>query len=171
MTHQPTPAAQRRPVLALCLASLALAACAPMPASQSAGEAADAPAAAASAAVVAKRQISFVDLDSFDKAMEQALASGAEVEVSFAAPMSPNAIAPRLGRWLNTVQEYGAEVSIKNESRTRSLSLLTSLADVIYGAWKEMRHRGLVKDVKAEIEIAQNEIKRVSFKRKGAAAA
>lgn len=156
--------------------SLWLAACAPLPAQNEAasGEALAAPAApaaAASAAVApAARQIGFVDLDSFDKAMEQALASGADVEVTFAAPMSPNAIAPRLGRWLNTVQEQGGEVAVKNESRTRSLSLITGLMDAVYAAWKEMRYRALVKDVKAEIEVGQSEIKRVSFRRKSAVA-
>lgn len=115
-----------------------------------------------------KRQVTFVDLDSFDKSMEQALASGAEeVEVVFLAPVSPNAIPPRLGRWLNTLQEQGGNVNVQNENRTRSLSLLATLADAVYSAWKDMRQKNLVKNVDADMQVTSSEIKKLSFKRRG----
>ena len=111
--------------------------------------------------------ITFVDLDGFDRSLEQALGSGAaEVAVVFVAPMSPNAIAPRLGRWLNTVQEAGGEVVFTNDPNTRSFSLISGLLEAVHSAWREMRIRSLVKDIKVEVLVSSNEIKRVVFRRK-----
>ena len=118
---------------------------------------------ASAAAGAGPIELTFVDLDSFDTQMEKALATGAPVEVGFMAPMSPNAIAPRLGRWINTVKDSGGEVVVKNDTKTRSLSLITGLLDAVYAAWRDMRYRSLVKDVKVEIHVAQNEIQHVSF--------
>ncbi len=111
--------------------------------------------------------VTFIDLDSFDRDMERALSSGAsEVQIRFSAPMSPNAIAPRLGRWLNTVQETGGEVQVRNEGRTRSLGLLAALAQVAYEAWRDARTKGLVKGMSVEIGVGANEIQTLVFKRK-----
>jgi hypothetical protein len=114
-----------------------------------------------------KQVVTFIDLDSFDRDMERALSSGAnEVQVRFSAPMSPNAISPRLGRWLNTVQETGGEVEVRNENRTRSLGLLAALAEAAYAAWRDSRTKALVKGMKVEIGVGANEIQTLVFKRK-----
>lgn len=132
----------------------------------SAPDAPQAPTETLAEAAQSKRQIAFLDLDSFDRAMEQALRAGQDVEVLVSAPMSPNAIAPRLGKWLNTVQEYGGTVEVTGQPQTRSLALAASLAGLAYEAWKGMRYRRLVKGVDAQIELSQDQIRRVSFKRK-----
>jgi len=125
---------------------------------------------AASAAQTARVEVPFVDLDSFDRAMEKALASGAPVEVTFVAPMSPNTIAPRLGHWLNTVQENGGDVVVKNDTKMRRLSLIAALVDAIYTGWRDLRYRNLARNMKAEVEVSQNEIRRISFLRKSVTA-
>lgn len=114
-----------------------------------------------------KVEITFVDLDSFDKSVEKALASGApEVEVKLLAGMSPNQIAPRLGRWINTVQDNGGDVQVTGAPRTRSLGLLASLGELIYKAWNDARLQGLVKGVDAEMAMNGDKIRAVTFRRR-----
>lgn len=114
-----------------------------------------------------KVEITFVDLDSFDKSVEKALASGApEVEVKLLAGMSPNQIAPRLGRWINTVQDNGGDVQVTGAPRTRSLGLLASLGELIYKAWNDARLQGLVKGVDAEMAMNGDKIQAVTFRRR-----
>lgn len=114
-----------------------------------------------------KAQLTFVDLDSFDKQVEQALASGAtEIEIQLLSGMSPNQIAPRLGRWLNTVQDNGGEIQVTGGPRTRSLGLLASLGEFVYKAWSEQRLQSLVKGVNAEMSMSGDKIEKVTFRRK-----
>ncbi|MFN7696115.1 MAG: hypothetical protein ACK5O3_18920 [Burkholderiales bacterium] len=111
--------------------------------------------------------VTFIDLDSFDRDLERAFATGAsEVQIRFSAPMSPNAIAPRLGRWLNTVQEAGGEVQVRNENRTRSLGLLAALAEAAFAAWRDARAKSLVKGMNVEIGVGASEIQSLVFRRK-----
>jgi hypothetical protein len=114
-----------------------------------------------------KVRVTFVDLDSFDKQVERALASGAEeIEIQLLAGMSPNQISPRLGRWINTVQDNGGEVSVTGGPRTRSFGLLASLGEAIYAAWKDLRLRSLVRGVDAEMALAEDKIQRVTLRRR-----
>lgn len=153
-----------RPLAVLLLIGL-LSACATAPSKPS--EPAEAAAPPAVTQTAPKQLITFVDLDSFDRAMERALSSGAsEIEVNFSAPMSPNAIAPRLGKWLNTVQEHGGQINVQNENRTRSLSLLATLADAVYTAWRDLKYKSLVKNIDVDMSVGSNEIKTLTFKRK-----
>jgi hypothetical protein len=113
-----------------------------------------------------KVELTFVDLDSFDKSVEKALASGApEVEIRLLAGMSPNQIAPRLGRWINTVQDNGGEVQVTGAPRTRSFGLLASLGEYIYKAWNDSRLKGLVKGVNAEMAMSGDKIQTVILRR------
>lgn len=164
----PTPAHSSRSVILLAATLLALAGCAAPP---SAGESVPMAEAAGTGAAVppatGKVRINFIDIDSFDKSLEAALAGGAtEIEIALVAPMSPNAISPRLGRWINTVQEGGGEVKVDSDARTRSASLLISLLDAAVGAWRDLRTKALVKDVDAEMVVRANLLESVKLTRR-----
>lgn len=117
---------------------------------------------------IAKMDLTFVDLDIFDREMVSALSSGtAEIEVAIVTGMSLSQISPRLGRWLNTVQEAGGRVQIMGAQRTRSVALVTQLGQLAFSSWQESRLRGLLKGVDAELTIADQKIERVVFRRRG----
>lgn len=143
----------------------ALSACATAPVADSRPVA---PASANTAAAVSVRQVvTFVDLDVFDDQMKRALSGkSTEVAIEFPAPMSPNSISPRLGRWLNTLQEQGGQLQITGEGRTRSLSIIATLAQAIYAGWQEMRMRSLVAGMDAEMAIQGGSIQSLTLKRR-----
>ncbi|WP_374662720.1 hypothetical protein [Inhella sp.] len=121
----------------------------------------------APAAVSVRQVVTFVDLDVFDDQMKRALSGkSTEVAIEFPAPMSPNAISPRLGRWLNTLQEQGGQLQITGEGRTRSLSIIATLAQAIYAGWQEMRMRSLVAGMDAEMAIQGGSIQSLTLKRR-----
>ena len=164
----PTPRARRGTafgpvVLATSALLIACAAQVPSPAPEMPSAVGERP----GVAVPAKVEVTFIDLPSFDQDVERALRSGAsEVEIRLAAPMSPNSIAPRLAKWLATVQESGGKVSVQSDVRIRSLGLITELLGRAVEAWRDARMRSLVSDVDAEIVLRAREIDSVRLRRK-----
>ncbi len=149
--------------LAAC--ALLLAACATAPADA-------VPAAAATPGTPAPlTTVPFIDLDSFDKAMDKALSGGAsQVQITMLTPMSPNAIPPRLGRWLNTVQQNGGKLSVDSDAPTRSLSIITALMGLAVDAWQDHHIKSLVRGMDAQVTLRANEIQSITLHKKDAAA-
>lgn len=162
------PASQRSRLLLLVALVTGVSGCATAPTPDARSEpTASARSAGAAPAVSVRQVVTFVDLDVFDDQMKRALSGKAtEVAIEFPAPMSPNAISPRLGRWLNTLQEQGGQLQITGEGRTRSLSIIATLAQAIYAGWQEMRMRSLVAGMDAEMAIQAGSIQALTLKRR-----
>jgi hypothetical protein len=154
----------RAAVFAAC--ALLLAACATAPV-----DVAPAAAAATPGAPRPMATVPFIDLDSFDKAMDKALSGGAtQVQITMLTPMSPNAIPPRLGRWLNTVQQNGGQLSVDSDVPTRSLSVITALLALGVDAWQDHHIKSLVRGMDAQVTLRANEIQSITLHKKDAAA-
>lgn len=164
----PAPPSARSRLLILGVLVAGLGACATAPTSDAPPEPTAAARSGAAPPTVSVRQVvTFVDLDVFDDQMRRALSGkSTEVAIEFPAPMSPNAIAPRLGRWLNTLQEQGGQLQITGEGRTRSLSIIATLAQAIYAGWQELRMRSLVAGMDAEMALQGGTIQSLTLKRR-----
>ena len=91
----------------------------------------------------AKSELSFVDLQGFDKEMHSAFSQPLpKVEVAFYNPLTPNALPDRLQNWMAAVETGGGTVKVispKSSVTPKDPFLLFTLASTLWSASKTAR--------------------------------
>ena len=95
------------------------------------------------AAVPAKSELSFVDLQGFDKELHSSLSEPLpKVEVAFYNPLTPNALPERLQNWMAAIETGGGKVKVtppKSTVTAKDPFLLFTLASTLWSASKTAR--------------------------------
>lgn len=79
----------------------------------------------------AKSDIQFIDIDGFDADMKSSMSAGlSDIKVTPLATVHVNNVPPRLGRWLNAINESGGTIDVepKSKSAISILGMILSLA-------------------------------------------
>jgi len=120
-----------------------------------------------SPSVSAKDELTFVDSQSFDESMAASLRSNkSPVTIDFYSPVAPNAIPPRIDKWMAMAQKSGGKISVtqpEGEPTPKSpmllLGLFTGLWEVIGKLSKEKTSYSMedsVKNRNVNISLARN---------------
>jgi hypothetical protein len=114
-----------------------------------------------------KDNLTFVDSQSFDESMTASLTSNkTPVTVDFYSPITPNAIPPRIDKWMAMAQKSGGKISVtqpEGEPTPKNpmllLGLFTGLWEVISKLTKEKSSYSMedsVKNRNVNISLARN---------------
>lgn len=115
----------------------------------------------------AKNELTFVDSQSFDESLTASLASNkSPVTIDFYSPVTPNAIPPRIDKWMAMAQKSGGKISVtqpEGEPTPKNpmllLGLFTGLWEVIGKFSKEKNSYSMedsVKNRNVNISLARN---------------
>ena len=115
----------------------------------------------------AKDKLTFVDSQSFDESMAASLTSNkTPVTIDFYSPITPNAIPPRIDKWMAMAQKSGGKISVtqpEGEPTPKNpmllLGLFTGLWEVIGKLTKEKSAYSMedsVKNRNVNISLARN---------------
>jgi len=114
-----------------------------------------------------KDNLTFVDSQSFDESMAASLTSNkTPVTIDFYSPITPNAIPPRIDKWMAMAQKSGGKISVtqpEGEPTPKNpmllLGLFTGLWEVISKLTKEKSSYSMedsVKNRNVNISLARN---------------
>ena len=114
-----------------------------------------------------KDNLTFVDSQSFDESMTASLTSNkTPVTIDFYSPITPNAIPPRIDKWMAMAQKSGGKISVnqpEGEPTPKNpmllLGLFTGLWEVISKLTKEKSSYSMedsVKNRNVNISLARN---------------
>jgi hypothetical protein len=114
-----------------------------------------------------KDNLTFVDSQSFDESMTASLASNkTTVTIDFYSPITPNAIPPRMDKWMAMAQKSGGKISVtqpEGEPTPKNpmllLGLFTGLWDVVSKLTKDKSPYSMedsVKNRNVNISLTRN---------------